>query len=241
MAQPTIDVIADSFENAFDQAIAQLNVTEDQLEYEILDEGSKGFLGIGGRQMRVRFFVKEMSEQKAYPKPAHPIAVPSTPEEAKEGESIVFHAMQYTEDLLTRMGYKAKVNAHVGPKDENGEQTVYVSIEGSGLNALVGKKAETLNAFQYILTLLVNKKVEKWVQVVVDVDGFRERRAKQLKQLANRMAEQAVKTGRRQLLEPMSSSERRVIHIELKDHAEVYTESVGEGPGRKVSIALKKN
>lgn len=240
MAQPTIDVIADSFENAFDQAIEQLNVTEDQLEYEILDEGAKGFLGFGGRQMRVRFFVKEMSEQKAYPKPAHPIAVPSTPEEAKEGEDIVFHAMQYSEDMLNRMGYKAKVNAHVGPKDPNGDQTVYVEIQGKGLNALVGKKAETLNAFQYILTLLVNKKLERWVQVIVDVDGYRERRTKQLKQLAHRMADQAVKTGRRQLLEPMSSSERRIVHIELKDHDTVYTESVGEGSGRKISIALKK-
>lgn len=240
MTQATIDVIADSFENAFDQAIKQLNVTEDQLEYEILDEGSRGFLGIGGRQMRVRFFVKEMSEQKAYPKPSHPIAVPSTPEEAKVGEDIVFHAMQYTEDILTRMGYKAKVSAHVGPLDENGEQSVYVDIQGAGLNALVGKKAETLNALQYVLTLLVNKKLQRWVQVIVDVDGYRERRTKQLKQLAHRMAEQAIKTGRRQLLEPMSSSERRMIHIELKDDEQVFTESVGEGSARKISIALRK-
>jgi spoIIIJ-associated protein len=93
---------------------------------------------------------------------------------------------------------------------------------------------------QYLLALIVSKEAGHWVQVIVDVEGYRARRERQLRQLARRMADQALRTGKRQMLEPMSASERRIVHLELRDHAEVKTESVGEEPNRKVSIILKK-
>jgi spoIIIJ-associated protein len=92
---------------------------------------------------------------------------------------------------------------------------------------------------QYIVNLIVSKQVEHWVQVVVDVEGYRARRERQLRQMANRMADQAIKTGRRQVLEPMPASERRVVHLELRDHPKVATQSIGEEPARKVTIVPK--
>jgi spoIIIJ-associated protein len=86
----------------------------------------------------------------------------------------------------------------------------------------------------------VSKQVERWVQVVVDVQGYRARHERQLRQMAQRMADQAMKAGRRQVLEPMSASDRRIIHLELRDHPSVTTQSVGEEPTRKVTIVPKE-
>lgn len=237
MSRTTLEVIANSVEEALDKGTSQLMVDRDELEVEIIDEGSKGFLGLGGRQMRVRLSLKSESEATSEPVIA---PVVSKRVNTVEQDDLIYFADQSTEDLLIKMHLKGKVLSHIGEPDENGESAVFIDITGNDLSTLIGRKAETLNALQHILTLIVSKKANKWTQVVVDVDGYRIRRARQLRQLAVRMAEQAVKTGRRQLLEPMNSSERRIIHLELKDHESVFTESVGEGSARKVSIVLKK-
>ena len=105
---------------------------------------------------------------------------------------------------------------------------------------MIGRHAETLNAFQYVASLMVGKETQQFVQMTVDVEGYRARREKQLRQMAQRMADQALKMGRRVPLEPMSAAERRVIHMELQNHPAVMTESVGEEPRRKVTIAPKE-
>jgi spoIIIJ-associated protein len=115
-----------------------------------------------------------------------------------------------------------------------------VDVHGEDLSGLIGRHAETLNAFQYVASLMVGKETQQWVQLVVDVEGFRSRRERQLKQLANRMAEQVMKTGRRGSLEPMPSNERRIIHLELRGHPAVTTESTGEEPHRKVVVVPKE-
>lgn len=248
MNRPTLEVIASSIEEAISKGEEQFNVSRESLEVEILDEGSKGFLGIGSRHMRIRLTLKgdgdaESAVEKAAPKKAptskatkQPKSQSSTTNEA----DVIYAAEQTAEDLLNKMNLRGKVIAKIGEPDENGDSSLFVDITGNDLSPLIGRKAETLNSLQYLLTLMVSKQLNHWTQVVVDVDGYRVRRNRQLKQLAHRMAEQAVKTNRRQILEPMSSSERRVIHIELKDNPDVITESIGEGAMRKVSI-LPKN
>jgi spoIIIJ-associated protein len=114
-----------------------------------------------------------------------------------------------------------------------------VDIRGKDLSVLIGRRSETLGAFQYIASLIVGKETQQFIQLVVDVEGYRDRREKQLIQMAKRMADQVAKSGRRQTLEPMPSSERRIIHIALRDHPDVKTESTGEDPYRKVVIMPK--
>ncbi|MDP3721309.1 MAG: R3H domain-containing nucleic acid-binding protein, partial [Anaerolineaceae bacterium] len=101
------------------------------------------------------------------------------------------------------------------------------------------RRSETLNALQYIASLIVSKELGRWVPMMIDVQGYRKRRDRQLRQLGRKMAEQAIQTGRRQVLEPMPANERRVIHLELRNHPEVITESMGEEPYRKVTISPK--
>jgi spoIIIJ-associated protein len=139
------------------------------------------------------------------------------------------------------MHIDAKVGAkYVAPIDERDQRMVQVEILGRDLSILIGRRSETLNSLQYISSLIVAKEYGEWVPLMIDVQGYRERRERQLKVLARRMAEQGVHTGRRQNLEPMPANERRVIHMELRDHEYVMTESVGEEPNRKVTIILKK-
>jgi spoIIIJ-associated protein len=138
------------------------------------------------------------------------------------------------------MKVSADVTAsYIDDSDYNGRKPILVDIHGDDLSILIGRKAETLNALQFITSLIVGKELGRSVPLTVDVEGYRTRRQKQLKQLANRIATQVVETGRSQALEPMPPSERRIIHIELRDHPDVYTESAGDGDRRKVVIYLK--
>ncbi len=114
-----------------------------------------------------------------------------------------------------------------------------VEVHGNDLSILIGRRSEVLNALQYISSLIVSKEVGHWIPILIDVQGYRTRRERQLRMLARRMADQALQSGKRQVLEPMPPSERRIIHLELRNHAEVDTESVGEEPYRKVTIIPK--
>jgi spoIIIJ-associated protein len=133
----------------------------------------------------------------------------------------------------------AQVSAHQGDMDEDGRQPIFVDIRGSDLGILIGRKAEILNALQYIVNLIVSKQMEHWVQVIVDVEGYRDRRERQIRQMASRMADQAIKSGKRQVLEPMNAAERRLVHLELRNYPDVVTHSIGEDPTRKVTISPK--
>ena len=156
-------------------------------------------------------------------------------------ERVLNVAEQVTSELLTKMSVRARVKTEiVPPEDENDQSLVMVEIQGDDLSILIGRRSETLNALQYITSLIVAKEVGHWVPLMIDVQGYRARRERQLRVLARRMAEQVIHTGHKMTLEPMPANERRLIHLELRDHPQVTTESVGEEPNRKVTIFLKK-
>jgi len=228
----TLEVIAPTVEEAIAQGLSDLGLPEDSVDVEVLDSGSRGLLGIGGRQARVRLTIKAGD----VPNPAGaPVPTPS----ASSEEAILDLARRTVVDLLDKMKITATVDVKYGAPDEEGNPPVLVDIHGNDLGVLIGRRAEILNALQYIVNLIISKQVEHWVQIVIDVEGYRARRERQLRQMAHRMADQALKTGRRQVLEPMSPSERRIIHMELRDIPGVTTQSIGEEPARKVTIVPK--
>jgi spoIIIJ-associated protein len=160
-----------------------------------------------------------------------------------EPRSVPDEILDKTEEMISKllhhMGLRGQVSAHYGDDDQADRRSIYVDIRGDDLSALIGHHAETLIAFQHVASLVVGKVIQQWVQLIVDVEGYRSRREKQLTQLANRMADQVIKTGRKAMLEPMPASERRVIHIALRSHPAVTTESIGEDPRRKIVILPK--
>ena len=122
-------------------------------------------------------------------------------------------------------------------ESEDDDRTIVsVEIEGDDLSFLIGRHAETLNSIQYMISLMISHEFNRWIPIQVDIQNYRSRREKELQKLARRMADQVVSTGRKQTLEPMPANERRIIHIELRKRDDVFTESVGEDPYRKVYI-----
>ena len=251
----TLEVIAPTPEEAIENGLEQLGLSEDMVEVEVLDSGSRGLLGIGGRQARVRITMKTFESLIDEHKPK------ITDIEREEHEEIESSSQEVEIDLsnlsedeqqnlktvqsvvvemLDRMRIKAEVKVrYIDPQDDKDQRVAMVDIEGKDLSILIGRRSETLNALQYITSLIVNKELGRWVPIQIDVQGYRTRRERQLRQLGRRMAEQAIQSGRKQTLEPMPANERRVIHLELRDHPQVFTESVGEEPYRKVTISLK--
>jgi spoIIIJ-associated protein len=248
-----------------------LGLTADKVSVEVLDAGNKGLFGLGKPQVRVRLTVipeggaaaveakpavrepeaKPAVQAKARPvdqpkaKPVDP--TPVRPDPVKETESNLEHdpLLDHTEAVISRLinllHLKAQVSAHYGEQDREGRRDIHVDIRGDDLSVLIGKHSETLNAFQFVASLIVGRDTEDWVQLVIDVEGYRDRRQKQLIQMATRLAEQVMKSGKRMSLEPMPSAERRIIHIALREHPEVKTESTGEEPHRKVTIVPKES
>lgn len=144
-------------------------------------------------------------------------------------------------ELLARMidliGFDVEiVPSWEKPAEEDDAPYLNLDIRGDDLGVLIGRRGETLANIQFLLRLMVNQRMKAWKNVVVDVEQYKERRVQQLTQLANRMAEQVATGGRAMSLEPMPANERRIIHIALRDHPAVYTESAGEGERRKVAI-----
>jgi len=244
----TLEIIAPTVEEAIAQGLAELGLTADAVSVEVLDAGNKGLFGFGKHQVRVRLTVNTGDSEPAQ----QPELVPASKPEAQvdsmkevespsEADPLLDHTEAVISKLLHLLNLEAQVSAHYGERDREERRNVHVDIRGNDLSILIGRRSETLNAFQYIASLIVGKEVQDWVQLVIDVEGYRERREKQLIQMAKRMADQVAKSGRRQTLEPMPSAERRIIHIALRDHPDVLTESTGEDPHRKVTIVPKNN
>ena len=164
----------------------------------------------------------------------------STGEEA-EADQALRAGRETLEELLARMKINAQVLARWGEPDEPGEpRPLLLDVRGDDLSMLIGRKGETLSALQYLTRLIASKELGAGVNLHVDVEGYRQRREEQLRRMARRMAEQVVQRRRTMTLEPMPASERRIVHLELRGHPDVYTESVGEGDQRKVTIIPKE-
>ena len=246
--RPTLEIIAPTVEEAIAQGLEQLGLTAADVSVEVLDAGSKGLFGMGGRQVRVRLTVHGPGGAPA-PSSDAPASSPdreaaSAPKPSAAADKVHDPLLDQTESvvskLLHKMGLEAQVNAHFDESDKPDRRSIRVDVRGRDLSALIGRHAETLNALQYVASLMVGKEAQEFVQLSVDVEGFRARREKQLRQMAQRMADQAMKMGRRVAMEPMSAAERRIIHMELQGHPAVTTESTGEEPRRKVTIVPKE-
>lgn len=226
----TLEVIAQSVEEAIEKGLSDLGLPRDAVEITVLDEGGSGILGFGSRQARVRISILGEGEDQELEETPAPVKDPNKDQTLNLVEEIV-------SDLLEKMNLEASVDARYGEKSDKLPHTpVLVDITGNDLSILIGRRAKTLNALQYITRLILGKELEHGTPLSIDVEGYRERRELQVRQLARRVAEQVADTKREQTLEPMPPNERRFAHLELQDETSVYTESIGQDPYRKVVI-----
>lgn len=261
VSDKTIDVNAKTVEEAIEQGLAQLNLAQDEVEIEIVSEGKRGVFGLGAEDAHVRLTPKRLSEGIS---PSFETAEGTTPSEevfsteeappasevsdtqteiddSKREQDVEDIAEEYLKGLLDRMGVQAQVTrGDTTDLAEPGEEPPLVlDITGQDLGILIGRRSETLRALQYMLRLMVTKKISRWYPVVIDVESYRVRRRRSLRQLAQKMAKRAVTSHRRVVLEAMPAYERRIIHLALRNHPDVYTKSVGIDESRKVTIIPK--
>lgn len=226
----TLEVIAQSVEEAIEKGLSDLGLPRDAVDITVLDEGGSGILGIGSRQARVRISILGENEDQEAEETSAPVREKNEDQTLNLVEEIV-------SELLEKMNLEASVSARYGEKsDKLPHDPILVDISGNDLSVLIGRRAKTLNALQYITRLILGKELEHGIPLSIDVEGYRERRELQVRQLARRVAEQVADTKREQSLEPMPPNERRFAHLELQDETLVYTESSGQEPYRKVVI-----
>ena len=205
-----IEVSAKTVEDALTDASVQLGITSDQLEYEIVEKGSNGFLGlIGSKNATIRVKVKSSVE-----------------DEVREFLTSVFNAM--------KMQVEIEIN-----KNED-ERFLDVELKGDDMGVLIGKRGQTLDSLQYLTSLVANKEGGKYFRVKLDTENYRERRKATLESLAKNIAYKVKRTRRPVSLEPMNPYERRIIHSTLQNDRYVTTHSEGEEPYRHVVVTLKK-
>ncbi|MBT9166535.1 MAG: hypothetical protein DDT25_01223 [Chloroflexi bacterium] len=210
----SLEVSAKTVKEAVELALNELKLTRSQVEVEVLQEGRAGLLGWGGVDARVR--------------------ITPLPE---EGGNVPAIAREVVETLLRLMEVTASVEVGGGGDDQS---PLTIEISGDDLGILIGRRGQTLSALQYIVSILIGRRFNSGVRVTLDVAGYRKRREEELRNLTLRVAELVKSTRRAITLEPMSSMERRVIHLTLRDDPELATQSVGFGENRKVVIYHKR-
>lgn len=227
-------------EEALEKALVALGRSVDEVDYEVLEQPSRGFFGLfGGHLARLR--VTEKQEDVTSAAPAATAAAPAGAQPAASASAAPAagtpraRAEQFLRDIFRCMGLTVAMSAR-----ETDEGYVY-DLSGESLGILIGKHGQTLDALQYLTNLAANRGCEEGrIHVILDVEGYRSRREETLRRLAGHLAEKACRIHAEVRLEPMNRHERKIIHMALQDNYRVSTYSDGDEPYRCVVIAPKR-
>ena len=236
----SVEETARTVHEAVRRALQKLGKAEDEVDVTVVSRGSPPqILAFGAEPAQVRVTVKPETLE---PEPAletEPPALPPAPPADDAEDAVADADLQGTRDaefaqmmlaeLLDRMGLKLDIQVRsIDP--------VTLNAVGPGVAELIGRRGTTLHALQFVLSIMVNKQLERRIRLVVDADGYRQRREKLLENMAERLAQRVRVTGQQMALEPMPPNERRIVHLALVDDPEVTTESEGAGDDRRVVI-----
>ena len=241
----SVEVSARTVDEAIDIALDELGLKRSQVQIEILTPGKPGIFGLGGEPARVRVtalqegLARPMAEEPAFAEVAEAAEVAEGEVEIKDIHSPeVDLAADYLRHILDLAGIEADISVRPPETagDGLGRASAVLDVDGEDLGLLIGRRGSSLAAVQYMINLMVNRKLQSRVLVTVDVEHYHRRREESLRGLARRMADRVRQTRRPVTLEPMPAAERRIIHLALSDDPAVTTSSVGSGDTRKVVI-----
>ena len=264
-----ITVSKKTVEDAVIEAAMKLATTRDHLEYEVIDKGSNGFLGFGARDAVIKARAltdEEIANAEKAAKPVEEVKVEVKPEVKKEikkevkkqepvkkeekkapvAEESVKKAVTTgreisPEDFLKDVFKAMDMTVEIKVTENKEENTMDIELSGEEMGVLIGKRGQTLDSLQYLVSLVVNKNSEEYIRVKIDTENYRERRKETLENLARNIAYKVKRTRKTVSLEPMNPYERRVIHSALQNDRYVTTHSEGEEPFRRVVVTLKDN
>lgn len=204
-----IQISAKTVDEAVTKALIELGITSDKLEYEILEKGSAGFLGIGSKPAVIQ---------------------------ARKKLDVISEGREFLERVFQNMQMEVTIDMEFDKE----EKVVSINLSGAEMGVLIGKRGQTLDSLQHLVSLVINKNSEEYLRVKLDTENYRERRKTTLEHLAKNIAYKVKRTKRSMALEPMNPYERRIIHSALQNDNYVFTKSEGEEPFRHVVIMLKK-
>ena len=217
-------------EEALEKACEALGLSKDQLQFEVLSYGSTGIFGlVGVKKARIKVVVPDSHKPQAE-KPPEPLST----DETEDGNDVTAIAQKALENMVSFIVDDASVTV------ENTSDTLKLNVEGDNSALIIGKHGRTLDALQYIVQKIVHKEKRTRKRVVVDVEGYRDRRKASLKQLALRLGEKVKRSGKPATISPMNAYDRRIVHVALKDESKVRTQSMGSGALRKLVIYPQK-
>lgn len=260
-----IEVRAKTIDDAITDALVQLGVTSDQLDYEVIEKGSAGFLGINRKdaviKARKKVVVPEkkevvtetVAEKKPEKKQTAPVekreSVPEKKvekndkkEKSEKAAAPIDYAplVENVKSFLAQVFQAMELEVEIITKVDEENRMIDVEFKGPEMGMLIGKRGQTLDSLQYLTNLAVNKQSDSYVKVKLDTEDYRKRRRETLENLARNIAYKVKRTKRPVSLEPMNPFERRVIHSALQNDKYVSTHSEGEEPYRHVVVTLKK-
>ncbi|HCE75682.1 MAG TPA: protein jag [Dehalococcoidia bacterium] len=206
----SIEMTAKTVEEAIEIALRELDADRVEVEIDVISRGKPGILGIGSELASVRVTKVDGTSD------------------------VLDSASEVLNNLVSHMDVDVVVNLKEADNQETGGPVFEIEGDDSGL--IIGRKGETLRSLQFLTRFIVGRQTGERANLTVDVEGYDERRKQSLSNLANRVAERVVKTGRSIELEPMSPRERRLVHVALSENSDVYTESSGDGRDRRVVV-----
>ena len=258
-----IEITGKSVEDAFMNAIVELETTSDNIGYDVIDKGSNGILGFGSRPAKIKAWVKSEVEAEKKAEEEKAAEVKSTEAAALAANSakadvtsdnsdevlsephknmvVTCDVDKVIRDFLDNMFKAMDMDVNIDIKINEEEGCVNVELGGDEMGLLIGKRGQTLDSIQYLVSLVVNKENEKYMRVKVDTEDYRKRRKETLESLAKNIAYKVKRSKRPVSLEPMNPYERRIIHSALQNDKFVATRSEGEEPFRHVIVYLKND
>ncbi len=245
----SVEISGKTVDDAISAASNKLGIPADRLDYTVLTEGSKGILGIGAEEARIRVSLQPaLAPGETLPAGGYGGGAATERETGSELSGIgatatatrrhahVEGGAAMAQATLEEILDKLEIDADVAVR---GDDPITLDVTGEDLGILIGHRGETLTALQFILNQILNHKVGDWMGVMIDVEDYRVRREDSLRGLARRMADRARYYRQPVTLEPMPAHERRIVHLELQEHPQVVTHSIGEGDDRRVVITPK--
>ena len=265
-----IQVSAKTVEDAVLEAAMKLATTREHLEYEVIEKGSAGFLGFGAKPAVIKARALTDEEIEKTEKQPEPVKEVVKQEVKKENKKEIKKEVKKEEPVKAQKAEKAEEPAPVKKEAVSGkeisaedflkdvfkamdmvveikvtenkeEKTMDIELSGEDMGVLIGKRGQTLDSLQYLVSLVVNKYSDEYIRVKIDTENYRERRKETLENLARNIAYKVKRTRKTVSLEPMNPYERRVIHSALQNDRYVTTHSEGEEPYRRVVVTLKDN
>ena len=236
---------AKTVDDAITAACQDFFVTSDKLDYEVLEEGSSGFLGIGAKPALIKARVKEDKEivKETVKEPVKEVLKEEKTfvnETAKISNVDAREVEEAAKKFLGEVFDAMEMEVIVDAKYDDAEKALDVDMRGEEIGILIGKRGQTLDSLQYLVSLVVNRGQADYIRVKLDTENYRQRRKETLENLAKNIAYKVKRTKRPVSLEPMNPYERRIIHSALQNDRYVTTHSEGEEPFRRVVVSLKK-